>query len=61
MITVCDKDKNEMLPIAQKLYNKGFCFHFIKPPFKNRIEATLDINVPLELYNIEIQRTNVQK
>ena len=28
---------------------------------KNRIEATLDINVPWRLYNIEIQRTNVQK
>ena len=28
---------------------------------KKRIEATLNINVPLELYNIEIKRTNTQK
>ena len=28
---------------------------------KNRIEATLNINVPLELYNIEIKRTNTKK
>ena len=28
---------------------------------KNRIEVTLNINVPLELYNIEIKRTNTKK
>ena len=49
LITVRDKDKEEMLPLAKKLYNKGFGIYATKGTYtllkNNGIEATIVENI----------------